>query len=163
MSGGNWSLLLIGNDTGVWNRKELVLGKIWLWILLWMWDGRGAKSCHLTARLRGAGCSLPEVKRECWRLEWVDVLQLSDVWMYTLSSHSTCWKRAAGTLTDGGTEKSIHSREAADITPILSLTHALIPKSSLELQRTFSLPKISYRDGHCNQYFRGQNTKMVTG
>lgn len=94
MSGGNWSLL-IGNDTGVWNRKELVLGMIWLWILLWMWYGRGAKSCHVTAG-PGAGCSLPEVKRECWRLEWVDVLELLDVWMHTLSSYSTCWQWAAG-------------------------------------------------------------------
>lgn len=69
MSGGNWSLLMIGNDIRVWNRKELVLGRIWLWILLCMWDGRGAKSCHVTTG-PGAVCSLPEVKRGCWKLEW---------------------------------------------------------------------------------------------
>lgn len=104
MSIGNWSLL-IGNDMGVWNRKDLVLGKIWLWILLWKWQGRGAKSCQVTAG-PGAGCSLPEVKREYWRLEWVDVLKWLDVWMYTLSSYSTCWQWAAGSLTDESTEKS---------------------------------------------------------
>lgn len=151
MSGGNWDLLLIENDMVVGNRKELVLGKMWLWVWIWMWDGRGAESCHVVTQ--SSVCMLPEVKMECWKLEWVNVLELLDGWTYPLSSQTMFWEWAAGTLTDECIENSTHSHEAC-------WHHSyfyLWPMPSYQNQawnlRTFSLLKILFRDGHCNQYY----------